>query len=212
MTSNFPSAPLSYTCGGCRVIFTETAFLVRIYRQLLIYGETVPNWNFFVTSPNLYVELTAVSLCVCVCVCQEVEQYLLRTGTVNSMESSQSVPSMSISASSQSSSVNSLADASDDSSSEMAMMQEGEHTVTSNSSIIHRPTVNLSGQFHCVSLTGPVNLCDLKVCHPPLRVRTTSTMTLTSQRWTNLRLPQLDAVEPTIATGTTLLPLERPLW
>lgn len=72
---------------------------------------------------------------------QEVEQYLLRTGTVNSMESSQSVPSMSISASSQSSSVNSLADASDDSSSEMAMMQEGEHTVTSNSSIIHRPTV-----------------------------------------------------------------------
>uniref|UniRef100_A0A7N6AAH5 non-specific serine/threonine protein kinase n=1 Tax=Anabas testudineus TaxID=64144 RepID=A0A7N6AAH5_ANATE len=72
----------------------------------------------------------------------EDEEYLLRTGTVNSMESSQSVPSMSISASSQSSSVNSLADASDDSSSEMAMMQEGEHTVTSNSSIIHRPTVN----------------------------------------------------------------------
>uniref|UniRef100_A0A667XU48 non-specific serine/threonine protein kinase n=1 Tax=Myripristis murdjan TaxID=586833 RepID=A0A667XU48_9TELE len=63
---------------------------------------------------------------------EEAEQYLMRTGTVNSMESSQSVPSMSISASSQSSSVNSLADASDDSSSEMAMMQEGEHTVTSN--------------------------------------------------------------------------------
>ncbi|XP_004556514.2 serine/threonine-protein kinase TAO2 isoform X1 [Maylandia zebra] len=71
---------------------------------------------------------------------EEVEPYLLQTGTVNSMESSQSVPSMSISASSQSSSVNSLADASDDSSNEMAMMQEGEHTVTSNSSIIHRPT------------------------------------------------------------------------
>ncbi|XP_047428509.1 serine/threonine-protein kinase TAO2 isoform X1 [Mugil cephalus] len=71
---------------------------------------------------------------------EEVEQYLLQTGTINSMESSQSVPSMSISASSQSSSVNSLADASDDSSSEMAMMQEGEQTVTSNSSIIHRPT------------------------------------------------------------------------
>uniref|UniRef100_A0A8C8CIJ2 non-specific serine/threonine protein kinase n=1 Tax=Oncorhynchus tshawytscha TaxID=74940 RepID=A0A8C8CIJ2_ONCTS len=62
--------------------------------------------------------------------------YLLRTGTVGSMESSQSVPSMSISASSQSSSVNSLADGSDDSN-EMAMMTEGEHTVTSNSSIIH---------------------------------------------------------------------------
>lgn len=70
---------------------------------------------------------------------EEGEQYLLQTGTVNSMESSQSVPSMSISASSQSSSVNSLADGSDDSA-EMAMMQEGEQTVTSNSSIIHRPS------------------------------------------------------------------------
>uniref|UniRef100_A0A8B9JHD5 non-specific serine/threonine protein kinase n=1 Tax=Astyanax mexicanus TaxID=7994 RepID=A0A8B9JHD5_ASTMX len=72
---------------------------------------------------------------------EDVEQYLLRTGTVNSMESSHSVPSMSISASSQSSSVNSLADGSDDSA-EMAMMGEGEHTVTSNSSIIHRPSVS----------------------------------------------------------------------
>uniref|UniRef100_A0A6Q2XDT2 non-specific serine/threonine protein kinase n=1 Tax=Esox lucius TaxID=8010 RepID=A0A6Q2XDT2_ESOLU len=69
--------------------------------------------------------------------------YLLRTGTVGSLESSQSVPSMSISASSQSSSVNSLADGSDDSN-EMAMMTEGEHTVTSNSSIIHRPIVGPS--------------------------------------------------------------------
>uniref|UniRef100_A0A671PBR4 non-specific serine/threonine protein kinase n=1 Tax=Sinocyclocheilus anshuiensis TaxID=1608454 RepID=A0A671PBR4_9TELE len=76
---------------------------------------------------------------------EEAEQYLLQTGTVNSMESSQSVPSMSISASSQSSSVNSLADGSDDSA-EMAMMQEGEQTVTSNSSIIHRPTVRNQGQ------------------------------------------------------------------
>uniref|UniRef100_A0A8C9ZZS0 non-specific serine/threonine protein kinase n=1 Tax=Sander lucioperca TaxID=283035 RepID=A0A8C9ZZS0_SANLU len=69
---------------------------------------------------------------------RDVEQYMLRTGTVNSMESSHSLPSMSISASSQSSSVNSLADGSDDSG-EMAMMQEGEHTVTSNSSVLHKP-------------------------------------------------------------------------
>uniref|UniRef100_A0A7N9AT48 non-specific serine/threonine protein kinase n=1 Tax=Mastacembelus armatus TaxID=205130 RepID=A0A7N9AT48_9TELE len=68
----------------------------------------------------------------------EEEQYMLRTGTVNSMESSHSLPSMSISASSQSSSVNSLADGSDDSG-EMAMMQEGEHTVTSNSSVLQKP-------------------------------------------------------------------------
>uniref|UniRef100_A0A672P0C6 non-specific serine/threonine protein kinase n=1 Tax=Sinocyclocheilus grahami TaxID=75366 RepID=A0A672P0C6_SINGR len=45
----------------------------------------------------------------------EEEEYMLRMGTVNSMESSHSLPSMSISASSQSSSVNSLADGSDDS-------------------------------------------------------------------------------------------------
>uniref|UniRef100_A0A673GGZ2 non-specific serine/threonine protein kinase n=1 Tax=Sinocyclocheilus rhinocerous TaxID=307959 RepID=A0A673GGZ2_9TELE len=69
---------------------------------------------------------------------EDVEQYMLRMGTVNSMESSHSLPSMSISASSQSSSVNSLADGSDDSG-EMAMMQEGEHTVTSNSSVLHKP-------------------------------------------------------------------------
>ncbi|XP_075890455.1 serine/threonine-protein kinase TAO2 isoform X1 [Nelusetta ayraudi] len=69
---------------------------------------------------------------------EDMEQYMLRTGTVNSMESSHSLPSMSISASSQSSSVNSLADGSDDSG-EMAMMQEGEHTVTSNSSVLHKP-------------------------------------------------------------------------
>uniref|UniRef100_A0A8C4DZA9 non-specific serine/threonine protein kinase n=1 Tax=Dicentrarchus labrax TaxID=13489 RepID=A0A8C4DZA9_DICLA len=75
---------------------------------------------------------------------EDVEQYMLRTGTVNSMESSHSLPSMSISASSQSSSVNSLADGSDDSG-EMAMMQEGEHTVTSNSSVLHKPLVRGGG-------------------------------------------------------------------
>lgn len=77
---------------------------------------------------------------------QDVEQYMLRTGTVNSMESSHSLPSMSISASSQSSSVNSLADGSDDSG-EMAMMQEGEHTVSSNSSVLHKPLVGISSSF-----------------------------------------------------------------
>uniref|UniRef100_A0A8C4S834 non-specific serine/threonine protein kinase n=1 Tax=Erpetoichthys calabaricus TaxID=27687 RepID=A0A8C4S834_ERPCA len=55
--------------------------------------------------------------------------------TVNSVGSNQSIPSMSISASSQSSSVNSLPDASDDKR-ELDMM-EGDHTVMSNSSVIH---------------------------------------------------------------------------
>ncbi|XP_036817924.1 serine/threonine-protein kinase TAO1 [Oncorhynchus mykiss] len=58
-----------------------------------------------------------------------------RTGTVSSVGSNQSIPSMSISASSQSSSVNSLTDAGDDKS-ELDMM-EGDHTVMSNSSVIH---------------------------------------------------------------------------
>ncbi|XP_041949678.1 serine/threonine-protein kinase TAO1 [Alosa sapidissima] len=58
-----------------------------------------------------------------------------RTGTVSSVGSNQSIPSMSISASSQSSSVNSLPDAADDKS-ELDMM-EGDHTVMSNSSVIH---------------------------------------------------------------------------
>lgn len=63
-----------------------------------------------------------------------------RTGTVNSVGSNQSIPSMSISASSQSSSVNSLPDASDDKS-ELDMM-EGDHTVMSNSSVIHLKPVS----------------------------------------------------------------------
>uniref|UniRef100_A0A669PR06 non-specific serine/threonine protein kinase n=1 Tax=Phasianus colchicus TaxID=9054 RepID=A0A669PR06_PHACC len=60
--------------------------------------------------------------------------------SLNSVGSNQSIPSMSISASSQSSSVNSLPDASDDKS-ELDMM-EGDHTVMSNSSVIHLKPVN----------------------------------------------------------------------
>ncbi|KAK3555737.1 hypothetical protein QTP86_028980 [Hemibagrus guttatus] len=66
---------------------------------------------------------------------EEPEHGAGHTGTVNSVGSSQSIPSMSISASSQSSSVNSLPDAADDKS-ELDLM-EGDHTVMSNSSVIH---------------------------------------------------------------------------
>ncbi|XP_017289290.1 serine/threonine-protein kinase TAO1 [Kryptolebias marmoratus] len=68
---------------------------------------------------------------------EEPEHNESKTGTVNSVESNQSIPSMSISASSQSSSVNSLTDAGDDKS-EVDM--EGDHTVMSNSSVIHLKT------------------------------------------------------------------------
>ncbi|XP_062873190.1 serine/threonine-protein kinase TAO1 [Trichomycterus rosablanca] len=67
---------------------------------------------------------------------EEPEHSAGRTGTVNSVGSSQSIPSMSISASSQSSSVNSLPDATEDNKSELDLM-EGDHTVMSNSSVIH---------------------------------------------------------------------------
>lgn len=65
---------------------------------------------------------------------EESESMVSRTGTVNSVGSNQSIPSMSISASSQSSSVNSLTDAGDDKS---ELELEGDHTVMSNSSVIH---------------------------------------------------------------------------
>ncbi|XP_045080139.1 serine/threonine-protein kinase TAO1-B-like isoform X2 [Coregonus clupeaformis] len=65
---------------------------------------------------------------------EEVEHGAGRTDTVNSVGSNQSIPSMSIS--SQSSSVNSLNEAAQDDRSELDLM-EGEHTVMSNSSVIH---------------------------------------------------------------------------
>lgn len=81
---------------------------------------------------------------------QETEHGAGRTGTVNSVGSNQSIPSMSISASSQSSSVNSLPDAADDKS-ELDLM-EGDHTVMSNSSVIHlKPVCSLqSSSSHLI--------------------------------------------------------------
>uniref|UniRef100_A0A3Q2W3U4 non-specific serine/threonine protein kinase n=1 Tax=Haplochromis burtoni TaxID=8153 RepID=A0A3Q2W3U4_HAPBU len=70
-----------------------------------------------------------------------------RTGTVNSVGSNQSIPSMSISASSQSSSVNSLNEAAQDSRSELDLM-EGDHTVMSNSSVIHLKPVGEMTRTH----------------------------------------------------------------
>uniref|UniRef100_A0AAQ5XKX2 non-specific serine/threonine protein kinase n=1 Tax=Amphiprion ocellaris TaxID=80972 RepID=A0AAQ5XKX2_AMPOC len=80
-----------------------------------------------------------------------------RTGTVNSVGSNQSIPSMSISASSQSSSVNSLNEAAQDSRSELDLM-EGDHTVMSNSSVIHLKPVD---QFTTMSsrACGTIGLC-----------------------------------------------------
>lgn len=79
--------------------------------------------------------LLSLSLLFTLCL-QELETDGGRTGTVNSVGSNQSIPSMSISASSQSSSVNSLNEAAQDSRSEVDLM-EGDHTVMSNSSVIH---------------------------------------------------------------------------
>uniref|UniRef100_A0A8C1FKB0 non-specific serine/threonine protein kinase n=1 Tax=Cyprinus carpio carpio TaxID=630221 RepID=A0A8C1FKB0_CYPCA len=67
---------------------------------------------------------------------EEVEHSVGRTGTVNSVGSNQSIPSMSISASSQSSSVNSLPEATDDNKSEVDLMEK-DQTIIPNSSMIH---------------------------------------------------------------------------
>ncbi|XP_073719264.1 serine/threonine-protein kinase TAO1 [Misgurnus anguillicaudatus] len=70
---------------------------------------------------------------------EEVEHSVGRTGTVNSVGSNQSIPSMSISASSQSSSFNSLpdaTDAADDNKSEVDLMEK-DQTIIPNSSVIH---------------------------------------------------------------------------
>lgn len=60
---------------------------------------------------------------------------------MNSVGSNQSIPSMSISASSQSSSVNSLNETAPDSRSELELM-EGDHTVMSNNSVIRLKPVS----------------------------------------------------------------------
>lgn len=86
-----------------------------------------------------------------------------RTGTVNSVGSNQSIPSMSISASSQSSSVNSLNEAAQDSRSELDLM-EGDHTVMSNSSVIHLKPVGETTRTHANNLK--VDSSDLFIIKP----------------------------------------------
>uniref|UniRef100_A0A8C2JHD6 non-specific serine/threonine protein kinase n=1 Tax=Cyprinus carpio TaxID=7962 RepID=A0A8C2JHD6_CYPCA len=77
---------------------------------------------------------------------EEVEHSVGRTGTVNSVGSNQSIPSMSISASSQSSSVNSLPDAKDENKSEVDLMEK-DQTIIPNSSMIHVKPVCVTRQI-----------------------------------------------------------------
>uniref|UniRef100_A0A8C4I7D3 non-specific serine/threonine protein kinase n=1 Tax=Dicentrarchus labrax TaxID=13489 RepID=A0A8C4I7D3_DICLA len=85
---------------------------------------------------------------------EEVCHVTLSTAAMNSVGSNQSIPSMSISASSQSSSVNSLTDAGDDKS-EVDM--EGDHTVMSNSSVIHlKPVRSSASSLTCSHLTRQI--------------------------------------------------------
>lgn len=101
----------------------------------------------------------AVSLCALPALLQDLELGGGRTGTVNSIGSNQSIPSMSISASSQSSSVNSLNEAAQDSRSELDLM-EGDHTVMSNSSVIHLKPV---GEVKHTNTISPSSRLDLQL-------------------------------------------------
>lgn len=106
----------------------------------------------FLLFPLCLLSLSLSLSLLCPLCLQELEPGGGRTGTVNSVGSNQSIPSMSISASSQSSSVNSLNEAAQDSRSELDLM-EGDHTVMSNSSVIHLKPVR-SSSFSCCKLTG----------------------------------------------------------
>lgn len=57
---------------------------------------------------------------------------------MDSLGSNHSIPSMSVSTGSQSSSVNSIQEVLDESSSELVMMQEDESTINSTSSLVHK--------------------------------------------------------------------------
>lgn len=118
-----------------------------------------PLWLFPSPLPSLYLHCLHF-LCL-----QELEPGGGRTGTVNSVGSNQSIPSMSISASSQSSSVNSLNEAAQDSRSELDLM-EGDHTVMSNSSVIHLKPVGKVTQTYPCLLEGCRNIsqCDELLC------------------------------------------------
>uniref|UniRef100_A0A4W5P966 non-specific serine/threonine protein kinase n=1 Tax=Hucho hucho TaxID=62062 RepID=A0A4W5P966_9TELE len=92
---------------------------------------------------------------------EEVEHGAGRTDTVNSVGSNQSIPSMSIS--SQSSSVNSLNEAAQDDHSELDLM-EGDHTVMSNSSVIH---LKLVGLLHTEVMMARENSLSRSTFLPP---------------------------------------------
>uniref|UniRef100_A0A8C7JXQ3 non-specific serine/threonine protein kinase n=1 Tax=Oncorhynchus kisutch TaxID=8019 RepID=A0A8C7JXQ3_ONCKI len=92
---------------------------------------------------------------------EEVEHGAGRTDTVNSVGSNQSIPSMSIS--SQSSSVNSLNEAAQDDRSELDLM-EGDHTVMSNSSVIH---LKLVGLLHTESFNSKLTELSLYLSLSP---------------------------------------------
>lgn len=57
---------------------------------------------------------------------------------MDSLGSNHSIPSMSVSTGSQSSSVNSMQEVMDESSSELVMMHDDESTVNSSSSVVHK--------------------------------------------------------------------------
>lgn len=57
---------------------------------------------------------------------------------MDSLGSNHSIPSMSVSTGSQSSSVNSMQEVMDESSSELVMMHDDESTINSNSSVVHK--------------------------------------------------------------------------
>lgn len=76
---------------------------------------------------------------------------------MDSLGSNHSIPSMSVSTGSQSSSVNSMQEVMDESSSELVMMHDDENTLSPSSSVVHKK-VRVVGLFTAVCQSGQSQL------------------------------------------------------
>ena len=72
---------------------------------------------------------------------------------MDSLGSNHSIPSMSVSTGSQSSSVNSMQEVMDESSTELVMMHDDESTVNSSSSVVHKK-VGFTVPFQALAFVG----------------------------------------------------------
>lgn len=134
-------------CGGGSVPQRASMRPVRKQRQEDPWSSQASQPRLGHSSPfsGSALDLQGVSLCdPSACPLQDVEQGSNLNREVDSLGSIHSIPSTSVSTGSRSSSVNSMQEVMDESSSELVMMQEDEGTVNSSSSVVHKK-VSMAG-------------------------------------------------------------------